>query len=926
MGEVTIGPDRVVQSPALEGARLLGREIELQVLREFVRTLKAGSSGTLVVCGEPGIGKTTLLRRFLGESRDIRIESCTGVESEMELSWAGLHQLCSPMLDAIDRIPGPQRSALQTAFGLIDGNAPDPFRVGLGVLSLFAEIAEREPLICVIDDFYALDIASVRTLAFVGRRLQTESVGLIFGTRVPSADIAGFPSLRVPALSLSDARRLLDTVTFAPLDPVVRERILAEAGGNPLAIIELGQARYVEQLAGGYEIPATMDPRSHVEQRFMENVTALSAEHRTLLLLAAAEPTGDPELLNRAAVAAGIQIPDREHQAFRGLISFAPRVQFRHPLLRSAIYESATEHDRRAAHHALASATHEHGDPDRRVWHLARSLDRQDEGVAEQLMQSAAKARVRGGFPGAAAFLERAAQLTPEPSTRAKREIEAAGVRIQTREPDAAVQLLNAAEARNLEAPLRAEAELMRGYIALRWGNIDRAPALLLQASESLEPFFPERAREALLEALIASSRSAPLGSRESREAVAGAARKHFLGQSVAASLSDQLAEAFARFVVDGVSAATPSTRAVTRALLEGRVESDSAFASLTVAVNLAMGTFDIDGMTALAELQVDKARQFGALAVLPTASDQLCAARFMRGDVRGAEVLAAEASSIEGPEYLSAPALVLAAWRGEGTRYDALATLFITGGNTLGLGHVILWENVTRAVLQNSRAAHREALEVLTPVVEAEIPMYASLMAFEYAEAAGRAGSREEAARAREYLLSLTASADTGWSRGQNAISTALLCESEAADTEACYRRAFEEFSEVGMVIYAARTRLLFGEWLHHSGRTPESRVELRAAHACLLDLGFTPLAERAARGLGAAARAKRRAASVQDSLTPQERQVAEMAASGLNNREIGERLFLSHRTVGSHLYRIYPKLGIKSRNQLHLVLPPRS
>src|SRR3954451_13790079 len=423
---------------------LHGRRVEREALDRLFEAVRSGQSRVLVVSGEPGIGKTALLQSALEAAPGFRVARAGGVESEMELAFAALQQLCTPMLDRLDRLPAPQHEALGVAFGLRRGDAPDRFLVGLAVLPLLSEVAEEQPLVCVVDDAHWLDLASAQALVFVARRLLAESVALLVATREPSEAFDGLPRLAVEGLRDGEARALLSSVLRVPLDDRVRERLIAETRGNPLALLELPRGLTPDELAGGFGLPDEPGLAGRIEDSFQRRVARLPPDTRRLLLVAAAEPVGDPVLLWRAAGRLGIGLQAASETD--GLLAIGARATFRHPLVRSAVYRSASPQYRQAVHRALSDATDPEVDPDRRAWHLAQATPGFDEDVASELERSAGRAQARGGLAAAAAFLERAAALSPEPAHRAERALAAAQAKHQAGAPDGALRLVGTAE------------------------------------------------------------------------------------------------------------------------------------------------------------------------------------------------------------------------------------------------------------------------------------------------------------------------------------------------------------------------------------------------------------------------------------------------------------------------------------------------
>src|SRR5438132_7167229 len=482
------------------GGQLLGRQREREVLGRLLNAALGGAGGVLVVHGEPGVGKTALLEWTVEEGRQFRVLRAVGVEGEMELPFAALQQLCSPILDRSERLPDPQRDALGVAFGLGAGQAPNPFLVGLAALGLLSEAAEERPLLCVVDDAQWLDRASARALAFVARRLLAERIAFVFATRGPDDALAGLPELRVEPLGRRDARTLLESVLPAPVDERVLDRIVFETHGNPLALLELPRGLTPTELAGGFGLPVAVPLSASIEESFTRRLAGLPGDARRLLLVAAADPVGDTALVWRAA--RQLRIPESVLEAVEaeGLLELGARVVFRHPLVRSAVYRAAGLKERRAVHRALAEATDPEIDPDHRAWHRAQAASMPDEDVAAELERSAGRAQARGGLAAVAAFLERAAALTPEPKHRAQRLLAAAGAKRDAGALEAALGLLEGVEAGELDELGRARVDLLCGQIALEQRRGGDAGRLFLGAARRLEPLDPELARETYLE------------------------------------------------------------------------------------------------------------------------------------------------------------------------------------------------------------------------------------------------------------------------------------------------------------------------------------------------------------------------------------------------------------------------------------------
>ena len=550
----------------VERERLVGRKRERAALDRLLETARGGHASVLVVHGEPGVGKTALLEYALEAGQGYRIGRTSGVEAEMELPFAALQRLCSPFIESAERLPQPQRDALGVAFGLYAGASPNPFLVGLAVLGLLAEAAKDRPLLTIVDDAQWLDGASARALTFVARRLLAERIALLFATRELGDALARLPELRVDPLGHRDARALLESALPAPLDDRVLERIVLETRGNPLALLELPRGLTPTQLAGGFGLPPDVPLSASIEESFARRLANLPHEARRLLLVAAADPVGDPMLVRRAAEALGIRDTTVGAVESEGLLAFGPEVVFRHPLVRSAVYRAAGLKDRREVHRALAEATDPDIDPDRRAWHRAQAAASPDEQVALELERSAARAQARGGFAAAGAFLERAAALTPEPSRRSQRALAAAQTKFQAGALDDARALLDTAETGAPTDLERARVDLLRAQITFVATHGSDAPPLLLEAARRLSTLDPTLARETYLDALSAALFAGRLaGPGGSALEIAQAARTA-PAPLRAPRAPDVLLDAFTTLLSDSYAAAVPMLRESERA------------------------------------------------------------------------------------------------------------------------------------------------------------------------------------------------------------------------------------------------------------------------------------------------------------------------------------------------------------------------
>lgn len=901
---------------------LIGRLAECEVIDQLVEVVCAGESRVLVIHGEAGVGKSALLDYLAERASDCRVARASGVQSEMELAFAALHHLCGPMLDRLERLPEPQRDALQTAFGITAGPPPDRFLIGLAVLSLLSEVADERPLMCLVDDEQWLDQASAQVFAFVARRLVAESVGMFFAARVPGRDLADLPQLVVSGLADADARTLLDTVVTGPLDARVRDQIVAETRGNPLALVELPRGRTAHQLAGGFGLPSAVRLSGSIEENFRQRVSAMPEPTRDLLLLAAAEPTGDPTLIWQAAAQLGIGADTAAAAVDAGLVDFDSRVRFRHPLARSAAYHSSSVQQRQQIHRALAEVTDPQLDPDRRAWHLANATAKPDEGVAAELVRSASRARARGGVAAAAAFLERATVLTLEPAQRGERALEAAAAKVEAGIFDAALDLIALAEAGPLSDLHRARADLVRAQLAFVTNRGNDAPSLLLQAAKRLEPIDATLCRATYLEALSAAMFAARLATGCG---VVDAARAAQGSPSPANQrMPDLLLDGLATYFTGGYAAGLPILRRVVSA---GRAETllDEELRWLWLAGIVALHIWDDESWDMLSARNVEIARASGALTDLPLALSSRAVMLLATGELTGAESLIQEAQTVTeatGDRVAPHGALGLAAFRGRRAEASALIEATTKDVMRRGEGVGLTIAEWAQSVLSNGLGDYQTALAAAQRAAEHPADIGVSAWAaVELVEAAVRSGVTDSAAGALQLLSEMTSASGTEWALGVEARSRALL--SDGAQAESLYREAIERLGHTRVRADLARSHLLYGEWLRRERRRIDARAQLRTAHGMFDAMGMEAFAERARRELAATGEtARKRTATVTEQLTAQETQIARLARDGLSNPEIGARLFISARTVQYHLRKVFLKLDISSRSQLDRVL----
>jgi DNA-binding CsgD family transcriptional regulator len=900
---------------------LRGRRREREVLDELLAAVRSGQSRALVVLGEPGVGKTALMQYALESVSAYRVARAVGVESEMELAFAALHQLCAPMLDRLERLPGPQREALATAFGLSSGDAPDRFLVGLAALGLLSEVAHEQPLLCFVDDAQWLDRASAQTLAFVARRLYAESVGVVFATREPSEELRGLPELHVQGLRNGEARELLASAVHGPLDERVRDRIVAETRGNPLALLELPRGLSQAELAGGFGLPDAPALSGRIEESFQRQLAELEPSTQLLLLVAAAEPLGDPMLVWRAAEQLGIAPDVAPPAAAAGLAEFGGRVRFRHPLVRSAVYRAASPTERKSVHAALAEATDPKVDPDRRAWHRAQAATGPDEDVAADLERSAERAQRRGGLAAAAAFLERATLLTSEPTRRSERALAAAQAMHQAGGPDAALRLLAMAEAGPLDELQRARADVLRAQIAFATSRGGDAPPLLLKAARRLEPLDARRARDTHLDALSAALF---VGRLTTDGGVLEAARAARAAPAAAQppSAADLLLDGAASVITDGYAAGVPVLERALAAFRDGHVSEEEEIRWLWLAARVAVNLWDDETWHVLADRHVELTRASGALTVLPIALSSRVVVHVNEGEPAAAASLVEEQRAIveaTGSQIVLYAGLIVAACRGREPEASTLIEDSIEDVRRRGGGMELAITRWWSALLFNGLGRHVDALAAMQQATDYPPELlFSNWVLPELIEAAARTGQHDRAADAHRRLSDTTRASGTDWALGIEARTGALLAEGDAADR--LYREAIERLGRTRSRVQLARAHLLYGEWLRRENRRSEAREQLRTAHEMLTASALEAFAGRAARELLAAGEAARSdgAQGATGALTAQEAQIARLARDGLSNPEIGARLFISPRTVEYHLHKVFTKLEISSRNQL--------
>jgi DNA-binding CsgD family transcriptional regulator len=922
---------------------LVGRRRECEAIDRVIASLSGGQSRALLLRAEAGAGKTALLQYAADRASAFRPLRATGIESEMELAYAGLHQLCAPLLDRLGSLPVPQQEALGVAFGLRSGHAPERFLVGLAVLGLLADAASEHPVVCLIDDAQWLDRASAQVLAFVARRVVAESVGILFAVREPVADLwAGVEDLIVGGLEPADARQLLESVVPTPVDPDVRNRIVAETRGNPLALIEL--SRGLVAAAGGYGTVGSGNLTGRIEDRFVERVRALPPAAQSTLLVAAVEPVGDCALILRAAEALGFDVAAMTPAIEDDLVELGAQVRFRHPLVRSAVVRANPRSARQEAHRALAAATDAAVDPDRRAWHLAEAATGLDEEVAAELVRSARRAQARGGLAAAAAFRARGAELTPDPALRSRRALAAAEDTFRSGAMSETLRLLDLADVTLFDQHQRARGELVRARVVSNTTRGRGAAARLVKAAQLLEPHDGQTAlatyADAVLAALTAGTHAEGIGLPDLAAVLLAARPAPPLGV-LAAAAADAL-HGFGVLVAEGYTAAAPRLREALDSFVEHAVTdipSDPAVGPdrrddvgdgaahdhllewLPLSCLIARTLFDDRAYDLLSARAVRTSRNEGALSLLPLFMAERTSFLLLSGETAAAESLAQSLQPII--EATRTPASMtragwLATFRGDEPRKREVTERLRAQIAERGEGQwltTVAWQD---ALLYNSLGRYPEALAAAESGAGHPYDIgLAGWLLPEHVEAAARAGVPERGREPLSRLEALAAASGTDWALGVAARSAALLADDGSAEPR--YREAISRLERTQIRTALGRAHLLFGEWLRRQNRRVESREHLRTAHQIFVAAGGEAFAERARRELSATGEVVHRpSAGPVDELTAQERQIAVLAARGNTNPEIGEQLFLSPRTIEWHLGKVFTKLGVTSRRQL--------
>jgi DNA-binding CsgD family transcriptional regulator len=910
----------------LDAARhgLLGRREERRRLAALLHGAREGEAGVLVLRGEAGIGKSALLNDIAKNADGFCICRAGGVESEMELAYAGLQQLCGPLAGHNAELTTLHRNVLDQVFGLTEGALSERFLVGIAALDLVATVAKKQPVVWLIDDAQWVDQASMQAIGFVARRLLAERVVILIATRDvdDENELAGLPELQIGGLDTENARRLFESVVSGPTDPVVQDRIISETRGNPLALLELPRAWTTAELVEGLSESAGIPLTGRLESAFAKRLRELPADTQTLLALAAAEPKGDPALLWSAAQRLGLDWSAAAPAERAGLLEIGQGVYFRHPLVRAAAYRCAPLEKRLEVHRTLAELADPIHDADRRAWHWACSTVGHDEKIASELERTAGRARARGGLLAAAALLERAALLTPHGERRADRTLAAARAKRDAGAFESALRLLSVVDAVPRSELRTALAEQLRGKIAFDQRRSSEAAGLLFSAAQRIEPFAPLAARDMHLEALAAAVWAAGPGDRELVAKAAEAARASASAENPPRT-ADLVLDAIATRMTEGFAAATPALTAALDAIRTHGLGSDDADNLLWLTGNrlaglIATEAWDHEAALALAKRQVSAAREAGALVQLQFALNFLANNVIVTGDLRGASALLEEERLLSAITLVSPNrTMLIDALRGDTDRTVPLIQSMIGAAVQGGHGRVIFFAHYAAAVLYNGLGRHADALAHARQVIESDALGFQTFAAGELAEAASREGDNELLSYMSTWMQARAAATPTEWALGMSARIQAL--EADGTDADALYQESIVHFGQTRLRIELARSQLLYGEWLRRERRHLDARVQLRTALRLFREFGVEAFGDRARIELEATGeRIHPRAADPAPQLTPQESQVARLAAQGLSNREIAARLFIGQSTVEYHLVKVFRKLDVRSRTQL--------
>ncbi|MDT5083822.1 MAG: hypothetical protein QOJ61_865 [Mycobacterium sp.] len=934
--------DDLEHSPGPHPKSLMGRAEECAMLTKLMTDVRDGFSGSLVFIGEPGVGKTRLLQYAAETAGDVASIRIAGAQSELRLGFAALHRLLMPYLGRLDRLAGPHRSALELTFGLADGPAPNRFLVSLAALALLADAAVERPVMCLVDDAQWLDQESLGVLGFVSRRLYADRIGLVFSAREHTGDLTalnGLPTRRVGALDPEAARTVLDEAVPGTLDSRVSARMISETGGNPLAMLELVGELTAEQLAGRFPLPRRLPVGRHIEAHFLAQVNMLPPQARTILLVAAASSDDQPSTVWRAAADLDVPAEAANPAVEQGIVSLEPRIAFRHPLIRSAVYDGATPEDRRRVHNALALVADRDGDDDQAAWHRAAALTTPNETIAADLEASAMRAQHRSGYTMQAAFLIRAAELSPDARPRALRYFAAAGAYLAAGDGSLAEALLDLATPGLDDAGMHVPVQRMRASIAVFFSRHKDAPAILLEAVETVDTADVSLIRTLLFDAMQAAVVARQYTADTTLDEVAHAVLHAPRDPKRSPNGNDLLLDGFATRIARNYADAVPLLRAAVATMFTDETAAAVDIPSTILGWFAADDVWDERGRRAMFERAHAVERRHGALGAMRITLAGLSTSQAWAGQMNDAENSYGEAAEISALIGVPPPAttgvlLEVRAWQGREDESRAVASSTADWGREKGASILEIFALMGLTVLELGMSRYPEALGWGLQIFDDDPPGFGNRVLPEVVEAGVRGGDRAAAQAALARLTERATACGTPWALGLLARSTALMAAD--ADAEIYYHEAIRQLSETAVRTELARAHLLYGEWLRRRKRRRDADLQLRTAYDMFIAMGAVAFAARTGAEQRATGQAPRDAPRLLNpfGLTSQESQVARQASTGATNAEIASRLFITTSTVEYHLSKVFRKLGITSRRQLaaalsdgqspHVGLPP--
>lgn len=908
---------------------LLGRDAECATLDKLTGDVRVGFSGALLFIGEPGVGKTRLLQYVSDSAVEVDIRWVVGAQPELRLGFAALHRLVLPYLGRLDELAGPHRTALEVTFGLAEGPPPNRFLVSLAALALLSNVAAERPVICLIDDAQWLDRESLSVLGFMARRLYADSIGMVFSAREHAGDLTpldGLTILRIAALDPASAHLILDEAVPGPLDARVSARVIAETGGNPLAMLELMSELSAEQLAGRFPLPRRLPVGHRVDAHFLAQVATLSPDARTVLLVAAACVDDAPSTVWRAGALLGVAASAANDAVHQGILTLDPRTAFRHPLIRSAVYDGATAEDRQRVHEALAVVALRDGDEDQAAWHRAAAVSAPEEAIAADLQGSAERAQRRGGYAMQAAFLTRAAELSPGIRHRALRYLAAAQAHLAAGDGALAEALLDLATPGLDDAGMHVAAHRLRAAISVFFSRHDEAPAILLDAAKYVDAADVSLIRQLLFAAMQAAIVARQYTAGTTLDEVARAALDTARDPRQPPSTNDLLLDGFATRIARGYAGAVPLLRAAVAEMFTDETAAHVDIPSTILGWFAADDVWDDRGRRAMFERAQAIERRQGALGAMRITLAGLSTSQAWAGQMADAENSYGEAAEISALIGVPPPAttgvlLEVRAWQGRDSESRAVAAMTADWGREMGASILEIFALMGLTVLELGLGRYPEALGSALQIFHDDPPGFGNRVLPEVVEAGVRGGDRAAADMALARLTERATAAASPWALGMLARSQALMAAD--ADAEPYYLEAIGQLARTVVLTELARAHLLYGEWLRRRKRRRDAEVQLRTAYDMFTAMGATAFATRTGIERRAAGQTIADATRTDPfGLTPQEAQVARQAAAGSTNAEIASRLFVTTSTVEYHLSKVFRKLGVTSRRRLAAAL----